>query len=159
MGFGIPLDTFELIADSADSDCGCAQDPPFTTTFSGLAEVAPLLMLPSAAVFAVIGLVTWARTRNRGVTPRQGAWFGVWVSGVIAVVLFVVAMTANVSFDGWSELDWPVILGSTLTAILLAPLSALAGWTIVRVQQPRIRATDTPDETPAATPAQSRTES
>ncbi|SJM53868.1 hypothetical protein [Agrococcus casei] len=152
LAFGVLPDALELIDDSTEDGCGCGQDPIFTTTMSGLTEVVPVLVLPLAASAALAGAVGWLWAKRRGgVASRHGAWYGAAFALMTALLLPAVALLIHIASGAWGDIDWPTMVGPTAAGLALVPLSALAGWTIVRVQRPRIRdsdpASDTSDDT------------
>lgn len=151
LAFGLVPDLIALL-DGADDDCGCGQEPIFTTTISGLTEVVPVLVLPLAASAALAGAVGWLWAKRRGgVASRHGACYGAAFALMTALLLPAVALLIHIASGAWGDIDWPTMVGPTAAGLALVPLSALAGWTIVRVQRPRIRdsdpASDTSDDT------------
>lgn len=139
VGFGLLIDVAELFMKAADEDCGCAQDPPFTTTLSGVATILPVGVPVSAVLWAVVGVIGWLVSRRGGASGKRAAWLGASVSLGLAVVFFAVTLIASGLDTGWGRLEWETILPSALIAVLLAPFAGLAGWIIVhlaRVREP-----------------------
>ena len=135
MGFGLMIDVAALVVESNGGDCGCAQDPIFTTTLSGMAAILPFGVPAGAVFWAVVAAIGWLVSRRGGVSGKRAAWLGASVSLALAVVFFVVSVIASGLDTGWDRLEWDAIIPSALIAVVLAPLAGLAGWLIVRLQR------------------------
>lgn len=137
VGFGLMFDVPELVMDAGSDSCGCAQDPIFTTTLSGIATILPLGIPIGAAFWGVAGTIGWLVSRRGAATGRRAAWLGASVSLGLAVVFFVVSVIASGLDSGMDRLEWGTILPSALIAVVLAPIAGLADWLIVRLSRVR----------------------